>query len=70
VLVKEVFSWIGTMIAIQDREAAQRSKILIDKLINPLLDGLAMYSTIGMRSYTEQDSIIIESKVLKNYGKE
>lgn len=70
VLVKEMFSWIGTMIAIQDREAAQRSKILIDKLINPLLDGLAMYSTIGMRSYTEKDSIIIESKVLKNYGKE
>jgi hypothetical protein len=69
-LIKEVFSWIGTMIAIQDREAAQRSKILIDKLINPLLDGLAMYSTIGMRSYTEEDSIIIESKVMKNYGNE
>ncbi len=70
VLVKEVFSWIGTMIAIQDREAAQRSKILIDELLNPLLDGLAMYATIGMRSYTEKDSIIIESKVLKRYGKE
>jgi len=70
VMIKEVFSWIGTMIAIQDREAAQRSKILIDQLINPLLDGLAMYSTIGMRSYTEKDRIIIESKVLKYYGTE
>lgn len=69
-LIKEVFSWIGTMIAIQDREAAQRSKILIDQLLNPLLDGLAMYSTIGMRSYTEKDRIIIESKVLKYYGTE
>ena len=70
VLFKEVFSWIGTMIAIQDREAAQRSKILIDEMLNPLLDGLAMYSTIGMRSYTEENRIHIESKVLKYYGTE
>ncbi len=70
VLIKEVVSWIGTMIAIQDREAAQRSKILIDEMLNPLLDGLAMYSTIGMRSYTEENRIHIESKVLKYYGTE
>ena len=70
VLIKEVLSWIGTMIAIQDREAAQRSKILIDEMLNPLLDGLAMYSTIGMRSYTEENRIHIESKVLKQYGTE
>ncbi len=68
VLVKEVLSWIGTMIAIQDREAAKRSKILIDQLLNPLLDGLAMYSTVGMRSYSQENSIIIESKILKHYG--
>jgi len=67
VLIKEIFSWIGTMIAIQDRETAQRSKVLIDHFINPLLDGLAMYSTVGMRSYTENDRIIIESKILKDY---
>ena len=70
VLIKEILSWIGTMIAIQDREAAQRSKILIDEMLNPLLDGLAMYSTIGMRSYTEENRIHIESKVLKYYGTE
>lgn len=68
-LVKEIFSWIGTMIAIQDRAAAEQSKILIDHFINPLLDGLSMYSTIGMRSYTGENKIIIESIVIKDYGK-
>jgi hypothetical protein len=68
-LAKEIISWIGTMIAIQDREVARRSKILIDQVINPLLDGLAMYASVGMRSYTEKDTLVIESKILKNSGK-
>ena len=64
-LFKEIISWVGTMIAIQDRETAKRSKLLIDEVINPLLDGMAMYSTIGMRSYIETDRLIIESKIVK-----
>ena len=64
-LFKEMISWVGTLIAIQDRETAKRSKLLIDEVINPVLDGMAMYSTIGMRSYTETDRLIIESKIVK-----
>ena len=64
-LLKEIISWVGTMIAIQDRDTARRSKIIIDQLINPLLDGMAMFSTVGMRSYTDQNRIVIESKIVK-----
>lgn len=63
-LLKEVISWGGTIIAIQDREAASQSKILIDKLIHPLLDGLSMYSSIGYRAYLEDDYINIETTTL------
>ncbi len=63
-LLKEVISWGGTIIAIQDREAASQSKILIDKLIHPLLDGLSMYSSVGYRTYLEDDYIHIETTTL------
>lgn len=63
-LLKEVISWGGTIIAIQDREAASQSKIMIDKLIHPLLDGLSMYSSVGYRAYLEGDYIHIQTTTL------
>lgn len=60
-MLKELISWGGTMVAIKDRDMARKSKILIDRLINPLLDGLSMYSVIGTRKYIEDDLIIFES---------
>ncbi len=63
-IMKELVSWGGTMIAIQDRQVAHTSKILIDKLIHPLLDGLKMYSVIGVRSYIEEDKIIYRTETI------
>ncbi|NNK58174.1 MAG: DUF3352 domain-containing protein [Desulfofustis sp.] len=60
-MVQEMVSWGGTMLAIKDRELARKSKVLIDDLINPLLDGLAMYSIIGSRKYQEDNTIVFES---------
>ncbi len=57
-IVKELVSWGGTMIAIQDRQVAHTSKILIDKLIHPFLDGLKMYSVMGARSYIQGEQIV------------
>ncbi len=57
-IIKEFVSWSGTMIAIQDRKTAHTSKILIDKLIHPILDGMKMYSVIGARSYIQGEMII------------
>jgi hypothetical protein len=63
-MLKELVNWGGTIIGIQDREAARKSKIVIDQLINPLLDGLAMYSQIGTRRYTQNNRIYIESTTI------
>ncbi|MBT8361019.1 MAG: DUF3352 domain-containing protein, partial [Deltaproteobacteria bacterium] len=63
-MLKELINWGGTIIGIQDREAARKSKIVIDQLINPLLDGLAMYSQIGTRRYIQNNKIYIESTTI------
>ncbi len=66
-IIKEIVSWGGTMIAIDDRQVAKNSKIIIDKLVNPLLDGLKMYTVLGVRSYIEDDRIITRAEtVIKN----
>jgi hypothetical protein len=60
-MMQELVSWGGTMLAIKDRELARKSKVLIDDLINPLLEGLAMYSVIGSRKYHDGDTVVFES---------
>ncbi len=67
-MLQEMISWGGTMLAIKDRELARKSKILIDELIHPLLDGLAMYSVIGSRKYIEGPNIIYESRTIIDDG--
>ena len=49
------------MLAIKDRELARKSKVLIDDLVNPVLEGLAMYSIIGSRKHHEGNTIVFES---------
>lgn len=67
--VKQMVSWGATMAAIKDRETARRSKVLIDELIDPVLDGLSMYSVIGSRKYLEGDTIVFESTTLLDHGR-
>lgn len=62
VQLRELVSWAGTMLAIQDRRTATKSKILIDRLINPLLLGLTMYEKAATRTYIENNWIITESR--------
>lgn len=60
--MREFISWAGTILAIQDRQEAEKSKILIDNLINPIFWGLAMYDKSATRTYLKDDRIIIESQ--------
>lgn len=69
-MIKEMASWGGTMIAIKDRDLAKKSKVLIDELINPLLNGLSMYEVIASRKYIEDNVIIFESQTILNHGKQ
>lgn len=63
-LTKELVNWGGTILGLQDRRIAHKSKILIDHLINPILDGMMMFSTIHARSYTTDDKIVFENQTI------
>lgn len=63
-MMKELANWGGTMFSMQSPEAALKSKVAIEQLILPLLDGLAMYEVIGSRSVIEDDAIIMESSIV------
>ncbi|MGI9536370.1 MAG: DUF3352 domain-containing protein, partial [Desulfocapsaceae bacterium] len=67
-MLQEMVSWGGTMLAIKDRELARKSKVLIDDLINPLLEGLSMYSIICSRKYLEGNTIVFESMTRLDNG--
>ncbi len=61
--LREFISWSGVLLALKDREAAANSKVLIDKLIDPILSGLTMYEKGALRTYIEGDWIVTEAKV-------
>lgn len=60
-LMKELSNWGGTMLSMQDPEVAVKSKVVIEQLIHPLLDGLAMYDVVGSHSLVRDDALIMES---------
>ncbi len=62
--LKELASWLGTIIAIRDERAGAQSKILIDQAVEPLLDGLMMFKAMAVRSYTAEDELVLQSAVL------
>jgi hypothetical protein len=59
--IREIAGWAGAMLAMQDGELAAKSQVLTDALLNPLFDGISMISTIGTRTYTDADRIVMES---------
>ncbi len=62
--LKELASWLGTIIAIRDERAGARSKVLVDQAVIPLLDGLTMIKAAAVRSYTGQGEIVLQSTIL------
>jgi len=60
--VQDFVGWAGTMLAIQDRNMAEKSKMLIDKFIDPLFWGLSMYETSATRTYVRDNRIFIEAR--------
>jgi hypothetical protein len=63
--MKELASWAGTMIAVRDHTTGEKTKILVDQVISPLLDGFKMYQAIGLRSYTGPGELIVDAAVLR-----
>ncbi|HKJ64330.1 MAG TPA: hypothetical protein VJ969_02945, partial [Desulfopila sp.] len=59
--LEDIAGWLQTMLSIQNRSTAYKSRKVIENLILPMLDGLKMYSTLATRSYTGEGRIVIES---------
>lgn len=62
--MKELASWLGTIIAIRDEQAGARSKVLVDQAVIPLLDGLSMVKATAVRSYTGPGELVLQSTML------
>jgi hypothetical protein len=60
-MMTELANWGGTMLSMQAPETAVKSKVVLEQLVLPLLDGLAMYEVIGSRSAIQDDAIVLES---------
>lgn len=63
--LKELVSWAGTVVAIRDPNAGRKSKILVDQVIFPIMDGLKMYRLIGSRSYLEHNDLVMKTVVVR-----
>ena len=68
-MTKDLASWGGVMLSMQDRESALQSTVVLEQLILPLLDGMTMYEVIGARSVIRDDAIILESTTILAPGR-
>ena len=52
---------LGTFVAIEDRETAMKIRIVLKKVVNPLLDGATMYRASAARSHIDGEMLTIDS---------
>uniref|UniRef100_UPI0040562189 hypothetical protein n=1 Tax=Candidatus Electronema sp. TaxID=2698783 RepID=UPI0040562189 len=62
--LKELAAWGGTMIAVRDDQIGEKSKVLIDQVIMPLLDSLGGFETVSLRSFTRSGELVLEAAAL------
>jgi hypothetical protein len=55
--IKELVILGRDMIVLKDQGKAEKAAIVISGVINPALDGLKIYRTIGSRNLTKEDEI-------------
>jgi len=60
-IFKSLLTLASTVVAIEDRAAAQKINILTKDVAHPLLDGLSMFDRTTTRSYFTEDSVVIDS---------
>lgn len=60
-MVEDFLEVLGTFIAIEDRETAMKIRIVLKKIVNPLLDGAAMYKASATRSHIAGNLLTIDS---------
>jgi len=59
----KLMAWTGAILALQDRNQALRSQVVIDEVIKPLLHGLTTIASVATRSSFADDRITVESTI-------
>ena len=62
--LKNLVNWVGTILALDDKKAAHRTKVVVENIVIPVIDGLTMYADIATRSTIDAGVITIESEIL------
>jgi hypothetical protein len=62
--LKELASWVGTVVALRNDAAGRKSKVLVDQVILPLLDGFKTFQAKSIRGYTTHHEVIFDAVVL------
>lgn len=62
--LKELAAWGGTMIAVRNDLAGEKSKVLIDQVIMPLIDSLGGFESVSLRSFTRNGELVLEAATL------
>jgi len=61
--LQELISWAGTIIAIRDVKAGAKSKILIDQIILPIMEGLKMYKLVGVSGFHQNSNLVLQAAI-------
>jgi len=61
---KTLATWAGGMAVLQGPETARKVTLVIDEVVLPLLDGVAMYTQLASRTEVKESSIVMESSIL------
>ncbi|MEN8199017.1 MAG: DUF3352 domain-containing protein [Thermodesulfobacteriota bacterium] len=61
--LKGLAIWAKSMAVLQGPQAALEAEVYVHHILLPLLDGIAMYTQLGSRSFITDDSIVLESTI-------
>ncbi len=61
-ILQDVIDFYGAMLAVKNREASLKLRVINEKMLSPLLEGATMYDSSATRSYFIPDGVILESK--------
>jgi hypothetical protein len=61
---KSILEWAASWAGAMDPKNAVRRNEVLGKIVYPLLDGLAMFQAMGMRTYIEKDRVHMNASIL------
>ena len=61
---KTLATWAGGIAVLQGPESAHKVNVVIEELVLPLLDGVAMYTQLASRTEVKEKSIVVETSIL------